>query len=118
MKINKDKAVDMFLGDMPMDKAESLLHNAITNIRNAVKQANSGVQYLIYENKLLALDADYYYKSDAGEFNKLYELIKSQETDDVKKSEYIAKAKKLYKGEFLAGFDYDWCNELREEFRG
>ncbi len=117
MKINKDMAVDKFFGEMPMDKAEPLLHNAITNIRNALKTSGRDTQYLIYENKLLSLDPDYYYKSDAARFNRLYELIKSGETDTSKKKEYISEAKELYKGEFLPGFDYTWCNEMREEFR-
>jgi hypothetical protein len=114
--INKDKAIDLFFPEVPMDKAEPLFHNAITNIRNTFSAVNgkskSSPGEIIYENKLLRLNPDYYYISDVSEFNKFYELaLVSQDTSA--KHNYLTKAASLHRGDFLPGVNDKWCNELR-----
>lgn len=116
IKINKDKITDIFFSELPMEKAEPLLHNAITNIRNVLKSSGSNKQYLIYEGSVLRLDTDYFYKSDAGEFKRYYGLISSGKVDNELKKKYISNAINLYKGELLPGCDYPWCKEMREDF--
>ena len=103
LKINKDKITDIFFTDMPMEKAEPLLHNAITNIRNALKTPGTDKKYIAYEGRLLSLNENYFYKSDAMEFNNLYKQIFSKDVNSAVKNEYINEAINLYKGEFLPG---------------
>ena len=113
IKLTKDKAVDLFFPELPMDKAEPLFHNAITNIRNAL---GSKRNIVIYEDKILRLNSDLYYKSDAEEFNRLYKLAFSTHTSDDEKLDYLEKAREIYKGDFLTGVNETWCEEMRKEF--
>lgn len=68
IKLTKDQAVELFFPELPMEKAEPLFHNALNNIRNVFKgdEESFSPEYLLYENKILSLNPNYYYKSDAA----------------------------------------------------
>ncbi|RPI19279.1 MAG: hypothetical protein EHM58_02150 [Ignavibacteriae bacterium] len=141
-KFTKDKMMDMFFSDLSAESAENIFHQAITNIRNCVKpvykEFNSGmtsvdkpkskkdkktgastfpeINFVIYEDKILRLNEDYYYKVDAIDFNKLYNKVKSSESSIDIKEDSATKAIRLYNGDFLAGQYEQWCEEMREEY--
>ena len=71
---------------------------------------------MIYEDKILRLNPDYNYSTDALEFDRLYHKAKSAESNLEIKESSAKKAIKIYKGDFLAGQYDPWCEELREEY--
>ncbi len=141
-KFTKDKILGLFFGDLNSASAENVFHQAITNIRSALrfeedtgaeirskektkakkpaskkeKEAAAGPEYILYEDKILRLNPDYVYKVDAVEFNAIYHKIKSAETSPEVKMSLGAKAMGSYKGELLAGNYDDWCEELRTNY--
>ncbi|MGH2574991.1 MAG: tetratricopeptide repeat protein, partial [Ignavibacteria bacterium] len=126
-KLTKDKLLDMFFGELPVDTAENAAYQAITNIKDAIKRSiptqmklffekKKISPYLDYKNKILQLNQDFFYKSDANEFEELYHQIKSSEIPNNDKIKYAKKAIEFYKGEFLSGHDDVWCLELRQKY--
>jgi two-component SAPR family response regulator len=144
IKFTKDKMMDLFFQELSVESAENIFHQSITNIRNVLKPAvpelsktdspkkgkkqsavgnkktkpEQGFEpiFVIYEDKILRLNLDFFYKTDAAEFNALYSKAKSAgSTTDIK--QHSAKmAIELYRGEFLAGYYESWIEELRESF--
>ena len=142
VKFTKDKMMDMFFQDLSVESAENVFHQAVTNIRNAVKPYDVNAicistqtaetkpsktkvkkaavvktvepSFIIYEDKILRLNPDYYYNVDAVDFNKLYNKVKSSESDAETKEISAKKALELYKGDFLPGYYDPWCEDLRE----
>ncbi len=136
VKIQKDKVLGLFFSELSANSAENVFHQAITNIRNAVKPeteikpAKEAVKsktsskksenivdfspsYIIYEDKILHMASGYDYKVDVIEFNKMANIVKSSETDENIKEKTAKEAIELYKGEFLPGYYDDWIEELR-----
>lgn len=144
MKFTKDKILGIFFPDLNSQSAENVFHQAITNIRNALKfddmpqvdagetpkaktkikkratkkekESESGPNFILYEDKVLRLNPNYYYKVDAIEFNEIYHKIKSAETKPDEKEKSGARALELYRGELLAGNYDEWCEELRTNY--
>ena len=143
-KFTKDKMMDLFFRELSVESAENIFHQSITNIRNCVKPyeissivlspKDSGKKtrsskskkssviseaepsFIIYEDKILRLNPDFNYKTDALDFDLLYHKAKSAESNNETKEHSAREAIRIYKGEFLAG-QYDlWCEELREEY--
>ena len=142
MKFTKDKMMDMFFRELSAESAENIFHQAVTNIRNVVKPYDlneviasgqtgktkpsktkekkpqgakaSEPSFIIYEDKILRLNPDYFYKVDAVDFNKLYNKVKSSESDTETREISAKEALGLYKSDFLAGYYEPWVEDLRE----
>ncbi len=143
MKFTKDKMMDMFFQELSPESAENIFHQSITNIRNVLKPAvpellktdsskkkkqsaavskktksEQGFEpiFVIYEDKILRLNPDFCYKTDAVEFDTLYRKAKSAESESELKEKSAKLAAELYRGEFLAGYYEPWIEELRESY--
>ena len=114
--ITKDKIIDLFFQDTPEDRSDNIFHQAISSIRNVIKGNENSPQFILYENKILKLNPDYNYFVDSSEFNNLYNLVMSSETNEINKIKYSVKAIELYKGELMEGFYESWCEDLRGEY--
>lgn len=128
----KDEIMDIFFDDMPADKADVVYHSAIYNIRTALriydiksskpkrsrdKSFDYNPQYILYEDKTLKLNPDFYYKTDNIEFEKFYENSKLPVLAIEDKIKYSMSAIELYKGDFLPGYYDSWCEELRVKYK-
>lgn len=128
----KDEIMDIFFDDMPADKADVVYHSAIYNIRTALKiydiksdkpkrskdkTYDYNPQYIMYEDKTLRLNPDFYYKADNIEFERLYEKSKLSAQTVEEKINYSMSAIELYKGDFLPGYYDNWCEELRVKYK-
>lgn len=113
-KYNKDKLIDMFFPDVKPVSMEDNWKQAIFNIRSAFK--NKYLNFLILEGKMLYLNPDCYFKSDAEEFNKYCNIARSAESAVEQKIQACKDAIKLYKGEFIEGNYEQWCEDLRLDF--
>ena len=114
IKYNKDKIIDMFFPDGKPDTVEDSFKQAIFNIRSTFK--NPYLNFLILEGKMLYLNPDCYFKSDAEEFNKLCNIARSAEKSCEERRQACIDAVELYKGEFLEGNYEQWCEDIRSDF--
>jgi DNA-binding SARP family transcriptional activator len=137
--LTKDKIINMFYPDTPLDTADNIFHQTISNIRGALKfktdelvkntkekkgsgkdkkekQTAFSPQLILYEDKVLKLNPDYIYMADVLEFNQLYNSFKVTGISIEKKIDFGKKAFELYKGELLAGYYDQWCEDLRQDY--
>lgn len=127
-QISKDKIIDIFYTDSSPENADNLFHQAVSNIRAALKvdqsdstganskSGKSSSQYILYEGKILKMNPDFSYYSDIAEFDSFLEQAISKEDDSVRTS-LLKSAVSLYNGEVLEGFYEPWCESLRNEYR-
>lgn len=114
-KYSRDKIIDMFFIGSDNEKIDEIFRHEISAIRSVFK--NPYLSILIYEDKMLYLNPDCYFKSDAEEFNKYYKLIKSSAVNKEEKIHACKDAIELYKGDFME-YNYEhWCEDLRDEFK-
>lgn len=128
----KDEIIDLFFDDMPAEKADMAYHSAIYNIRTALKiydiksdkpkrskdkTYDYNPQYILYEDKTLRLNPDFYYTSDNVEFEKLYNKSRLPSLSIEEKITHSVKAIEIYKGDFLPGYYDSWCEELRVKYK-
>lgn len=133
IRIQKDKVLGIFFAELSPESADNIFHQAITNIRNVLKpavagktadeskakrskktaNADSGVSYIVYEDKILHMATGFDFYVDVLEFNRLAALVKSPETDSILKIEFAKEAIAIYRGEFLPGYYDEWIEELR-----
>lgn len=114
-KYSRDKIIDIFFSGTNVEKIEEIFKHEIFAIRSTFK-----LQYLnilMYEDKMLYLNPDCYFKSDTVEFNKYYKLIKSSTASNKEKKHACINAIELYKGDFMENIYESWCEDLRDEFR-
>ncbi len=128
MPLGKDKIIDLFFQESSVENSDNLFHQSISNIRTALKSANSfeskndanneaeEKQFIVYEGKMLKLAQGISFYSDASEFDRLFEKASIIDTNPEKIS-CIISAVKLYKGEALEGFYEPWCENIRSEYR-
>lgn len=130
--ISKDMVIDLFFDDIPPDKVDVVYHSTIYNIRTALKiydlksdapkrskqkPFDYNPQYLMYEDKTLRLNHDFYYKSDNVEFEELYSKFKVPGLSADDKIKFAEEAVRLYKGDFLPGYYDNWCEEMRINYK-
>ena len=129
VSINKSEIIDIFFQDVPLASVDTIFHNTLSNIRTAMKiehpsyvksKENAKINKLpvlvIYEDKTLRLNEDYYYVSDNLEFEKLFSKSFSPGSSKIEKVESMKQALDLYKGEFLPGYYDNWCEEIRHNY--
>lgn len=128
----KDEIIDMFFEDMPADKADTAYHSALYNIRTALKvyeissekpkrskdKTNDfNPQYILYEDKALRLNPDFYYTSANIEFEKLSAKSVLPSLMPEEKIRHLSAAVEMYKGDFMQGYYDSWCEELRVKYK-
>jgi two-component SAPR family response regulator len=120
--LSKDRIIDLFFRESSIENSDNLFHQAISNIRSALKSASntgnetSERQYIVYEGKQLKIAPGISIFSDASEFERLLEKVSAAE-DTAIKTDLLKIAVNLYKGEALEGFYEPWCEQVRSEFR-
>lgn len=127
----KDIILDMFFDDIPQEKADTMYHSTVYNIRTALKiyaGAGSGEkrskskstdinpQYVVYEDKTLRLNPDFYYISENAEFEKYCSKAVAPGSEEHRIG-FAIKAADLYRGDFMPGYYDDWCEELRVKYK-
>ncbi|MBI3942137.1 MAG: hypothetical protein HY326_03920 [Chloroflexi bacterium] len=103
--------------DGDTDQATSQLHNALHATRAALaSRRHPGTEVITYEEDCYALGPGLQYTVDVVLF-KEYQEKAENEKDRSKALVFYAEAEKLYRGEFMAGFDADWVLQERERYR-
>lgn len=128
----KDKTMDLFFDDAPADKADMVYHSTLYNIRTALKiyeiksdkpkrskdkTFDYNPQYILYEDKTLRLNPDFYYRADNVEFEKHYDKSRLPSLSNEEKISHSVNAARLYKGDFLPGYYDSWAEELRIKYK-
>lgn len=127
-RLSKDRIVDIFFPDTPLESIDNTFHQAVSNIRSVLKSETPGKtkeskkstgsdsDLLIYEDKTLAINKPGECYIDLNEFNT---AIKQASLTDNKKEKinFLKKAAELYSGNVLEGYYESWCEELREQYR-
>ncbi|NOS83614.1 MAG: hypothetical protein HOP31_00610 [Ignavibacteria bacterium] len=143
--ITKDKFIDQFYPDTPLESADNIFHQVISKFRNLVKftydngtlnnspeteekkkstvkktKKNPGIltmpALVIYEGKLLQISDDFTYLVDSVEFERLYRQLPSLKDPD-SRARVLKQAIEMYKGDFMEGNYETWCEELRSKYR-
>ena len=135
-ELTKDKIIDMFYPDTPLESVNNIFHQIVSKFRNLIKidsainpdnsknrakksilgELKLAAPLIIYEDKILRLNYDFNFYIDSNEFEKYYKLV-STEKDKDKKLIYLKKAINFYKGDFLEGNYDNWCEELRTKYK-
>jgi DNA-binding SARP family transcriptional activator/tetratricopeptide (TPR) repeat protein len=113
-RYSKDKLINIFFPNVNPDTADENFRQAIFNIRNVFK--NPYLNILIYEEKMLSLNQDCYFKSDAVEFDINCRIVNSEEKSADERIRACKNIIELYKGEFLDGYYEPWCEDIRNEY--
>lgn len=132
--LTKDKLIDVFFNDTPLESIDNTFHQAVSNLRTALKneqgekktkkpakKSDDSLQakepdYVLYEGKVLKLNSDYNYSSDAEEFNRLA-IAAFVETDITQQINMLKATVDIYKGDFLSGHYEEWVENLRDEYK-
>lgn len=122
--ISKDKIIELFFKESSLENADNIFHQAISNIRLALKteteinQKEKSVKHTLvnYEGKMLKLGKNVLIYSDAAEFDNLLKKA-SAVVDNLRKINYLKTALNLYKGDALEGFYDDWSESIRNEYK-
>ncbi len=124
--ISKDKIVDVFFGDTPIDSIDNTFHQAVSNLRTALrvpppsereeKIKSTEPDYITYEDKTLRLNRMCSYYSDLEDFDNLIKRSIAAENPELT-IEYLMSAAILYSGDVLEGYYEDWCESIREEYK-
>lgn len=123
--LSKDKIVDLFFGDTPLESIDNTFHQAVSNIRTALRTDMTAAEkkvktknddLLLYEDRNLRLNSLQNYYSDLDDFDNLINKgFSAQNRTGL--IEYLLKASSLYSGSVLEGYYEDWCESLREEYK-
>lgn len=137
--VTKDKIIDTFFPDTPAESLDNIFHQSVSNIRSAikledeeilalkpktrksksekVKTEDSTPQYLIYQDKILRLNSDFCYKSDADDFLIFHNKAMSSEYTQEERINFSKQAIGLYAAPLLEGYYDRWCDDLRNEYQ-
>lgn len=128
-KLTKERAIELFFPDSPIESVENIFHQSISNIRSAVKETQTlsmncegslvkeaTPEYILYTDKVLQLNPDYFYFCDAKLFNEYFNSVFAGKLSSSEKISVSKNAVELYKGKFMEGVYLRWCDELRAEF--
>jgi LuxR family transcriptional regulator, maltose regulon positive regulatory protein len=127
--LSKDKVIDVFFPDTPLESIDNTFHQAVSNLRTALKlqppekkskiknEGNAEPDYILYEGKSLMLNPDYNYYTDIGEFDKLTNKASAAETGPTQRIRLLMTAIELYTGDFLSEHYEPWIENIRDEYR-
>lgn len=123
--LSKDKIIDVFYGDTPLESADNTFHQAVSNLRGALKLnpkdktgkvENDVSDMIIYQDKTLRLNNDYNFYTDLNDFDNAVKKAGAAK-DSEHRMDFLIKAARLYAGDVLEGYYEPWCESLREEYR-
>jgi len=125
--LSKDKIIDVFYRDTPIDSADNSFHQAVSNLRTALRtginnkneNSNSAKEFpdtVVYQDKTLRLNTFYIYYSDLEDFDNCVKKAGDEENKG-KRIQFLIKAVNLYSGDVLEGYYEEWAERLREEYR-
>ncbi|MFI5211431.1 MAG: BTAD domain-containing putative transcriptional regulator [Ignavibacteria bacterium] len=144
-ELTKDRIIDTFYPDTPIDSADNIFHQIISKFRNLGKMSYDNklevelskkdikpakgktskkpagepktIPSLVnYEDKILKINEDFRFNIDSEELVKIYRLLPI-ESSHVKKVHLQKQAIELYKGDFMEGSYDTWCEELRTKYK-
>ncbi|MCC7159157.1 MAG: tetratricopeptide repeat protein [Ignavibacteria bacterium] len=123
--ISKDKIIDVFYGDTPVESTDNTFHQAVSNLRTALKpkpedkvsdDEHDSPELIVYQDKTLRLNNAYDYYSDLEDFDN--SILKAGSDQDILlRIDHLIKAANLYAGDVLEGYYEPWCEDLREEYK-
>jgi len=116
----KETLVEMFWSDADEDTVAKNFHPTISHLRKAL---NTGQvvkkDFVLYREGAYLLNPQYRYRLDTEEFERLLvEAREARRSGNVEVSaQLLADAIKLYRGDFLEEFYYNWIEELQSYYR-
>ncbi len=135
-ELTKDKIIDVFYPDTPIESAENIFHQMVSKFRSIVKAAsnedrptagkskgrkeNDSTQLIsslfIYEDRSLKINDDFMFYIDSDDFEQIYKKTATVKNKE-KKLELLKEAIGLYNGDFLEGNYETWSEELRTKYQ-
>jgi LuxR family transcriptional regulator, maltose regulon positive regulatory protein len=135
-ELTKDKIIDVFYPDTPIESAENIFHQMVSKFRNIAKTASGEEKpaggktkgkkesessqllpsLIIYEDKLLKINPDFLFYIDADDFEQAYKKVSTARSKE-KKLELLMEAADIYTGDFLEGNYETWSEELRTKYQ-
>ncbi|AFS79106.1 two-component system signal transduction response regulator [Gottschalkia acidurici 9a] len=107
--IHKMKIVEELWYDVPIDKATTLLHTTIYQLRKTIREKISvNLNPIVLENNHYRLNIDV--QIDLIELENILE-------DSKVNKENVKKILELYRGDYLEEEDYSWCLYKQQELR-
>ncbi|HYP28448.1 MAG TPA: BTAD domain-containing putative transcriptional regulator, partial [Blastocatellia bacterium] len=116
----KETLVDIFWAEADAETVSKNFHPTISHLRKAL---NSGQvvkkDFILYREGAYLLNPQYTYQVDTEEFERLIaDARESRRAGDADGSaEKLAEAIRLYRGDFLEEFYYNWIDELQSYYR-
>ena len=116
----KETLVDLFWSGADEDTVAKNFHPTISHLRKAL---NTGQvvkkDFVLYREGAYFLNPEFRYRLDTEEFERLLaEAREARRTGGADASaQLLAEAIKLYRGDFLEEFYYNWIEELQSYYR-
>lgn len=116
----KESLIELFWSDADEDTVAKNFHPTISHLRKALNSRQVVKKdFVLYREGAYSLNAQYRYRLDTEEFERLLadarEARRSGAADGA--AELLAQATKLYRGDFLEEFYYNWIEELQSYYR-
>ncbi|MFY9555056.1 MAG: BTAD domain-containing putative transcriptional regulator [Blastocatellia bacterium] len=116
----KETLVDLFWSDADEETVAKNFHPTISHLRKAL---NSGQvvrkDFVLYREGAYLLNPQYRYRLDTEEFERLLADAREARRGGAGEASagLLAEAIKLYRGDFLEEFYYNWIEELQSYYR-
>ena len=115
MELTKDRIIDVFYPDTPVDSVENIFYQSISRLRKILSIDTAAKNsMIIYKDKTLSLNKDFVYYSDVQEFEQLCRKAAASGTKNDQKIDFYQRAMKLYTGNFMEGYYDTWIEERRQ----
>ncbi|MFP5262673.1 MAG: BTAD domain-containing putative transcriptional regulator, partial [Blastocatellia bacterium] len=116
----KDALIDLFWSDADPESVAKNFHPTISHLRKAL---NAGQvvkkDFILYREGAYQFNPQYQYQIDTEEFERLLANAREARRNDDGEGAalLLAEAIKLYRGDFLEEFYYNWIEELQSYYR-
>jgi DNA-binding SARP family transcriptional activator len=116
----KDTLIEMFWSDADQEAVAKNFHPTISHLRKAL---NAGQvvkkDFILYREGAYHFNPQYQYQLDTEEFERLLAHAREAKRSDDGEgaAQLLAEAIKLYRGDFLEEFYYNWIDELQSYYR-
>ena len=116
----KETLVDLFWSDADAETVARNFHPTISHLRKALNSEQvMKKDFILYREGSYLLNPQYRYRLDTEEFERLLgaarEARRIGNADE--SARLLAEAIKLYRGDFLEEFYYNWTEELKSYYR-
>ncbi|HET9529972.1 MAG TPA: BTAD domain-containing putative transcriptional regulator, partial [Blastocatellia bacterium] len=119
-RATKDALVDLFWGNADQETIAKNFHPTVSHLRKAL---NAGQvvkkDFILYREGAYFLNPQYQYRIDTEEIERLVaDAREARRSSDAQgAAQLLAEAIKLYRGDFLEEFYYNWTDELQSYYR-